>query len=369
MLAFNLQPLPLPPYQEEPQLFSINEHLELMRYAFVATESLNELNMLRKVIPTDLTSVFKLTESVQSTRIEGTQTTLDEVMEAEAVQREGSVDVQEVLNYQKALDLGINIAIRNDYPLSTSLLKDIHKEILYRARGASRNPGEFRTNQNWIGSETGGIENAQYVPPIAARVPELMGNLDKFINEPNDKFHPLIMAGIIHAQFESIHPFLDGNGRVGRLLISLFLLKEKVCGDHIVFVSEELERNKFKYYSLLNNLRTEQPRWFDWLAFFLKSISNQAQNEIFKAQKIFHLLDFYTKNKIIRESMNGYKILLQVFSSPVFTAKNIQQELNISNATVNKWLKYFVKEGIIYPNNKKRGIVYRNYELMDILNH
>lgn len=369
MLAFNLQSLPLPPYQEEPQLFSINEHLELMRYAFVATESLNELNMLRKVIPTDLTSVFKLTESVQSTRIEGTQTTLDEVMEAEAVQREGSVDVQEVLNYQKALDLGINIAIRNDYPLSTSLLKDIHKEILYRARGASRNPGEFRTNQNWIGSETGGIENAQYVPPIAARVPELMGNLDKFINEPNDKFHPLIMAGIIHAQFESIHPFLDGNGRVGRLLISLFLLKEKVCGDHIVFVSEELERNKFKYYSLLNNLRTEQPRWFDWLVFFLKSISNQAQNEIFKAKKIFHLLDFYTKNKTIMESMNGYKILLQVFSNPVFTAKNIQQELNISNATVNKWLKYFVEKGIIYPNNKKRGIVYRNYELMDILNH
>ncbi|MBI0159380.1 MULTISPECIES: Fic family protein [unclassified Snodgrassella] len=369
MLAFNLQPLPLPPYQEEPQLFSINEHLELMRYAFVATESLNELNMLRKVIPTDLTSVFKLTESVQSTRIEGTQTTLDEVMEAEAVQREGNVDVQEVLNYQKALDLGINIAIRNDYPLSTSLLKDIHKEILYRARGASRNPGEFRTNQNWIGSETGGIENAQYVPPIAARVPELMGNLDKFINETNDKFHPLIMAGIIHAQFESIHPFLDGNGRVGRLLISLFLLKEKVCGDHIVFVSEELERNKFKYYSLLNNLRTEQPRWFDWLAFFLKSISNQAQNEIFKAKKIFHLLDFYTKNKTIMESMNGYKILLQVFSNPVFTAKNIQQELNISNATVNKWLKYFVEKGIIYPNNKKRGIVYRNYELMDILNH
>lgn len=369
MLAFNLQPLPLPPYHEEPQLFRANEHLELMRYVVQAIESLNELNMLRKVIPTDLTSVFKLTESVQSTKIEGTQATLDEVMEAEAIQKEGSVDVQEVLNYQNALDLGINKAIRNDYPLSTSLLKEIHKEILYRSRGASRNPGEFRTNQNWIGSETGGIEKAQYVPPIAARVPELMGNLDKFINEPNDKFHPLIMAGIIHAQFESIHPFLDGNGRVGRLLISLFLLKEKVCGDHIVFVSEELERNKFKYYSLLNNLRTEQPKWFDWLAFFLKSITRQAQNEILKANKIFDLLKFHLMDKTIGESMNGYTILLQVFSNPVFTAKNIQQALNLSNGTVNKWLKYFVEKGIIYPNDKKRGVVYRNYELMDILNH
>lgn len=370
MPAFDLPLLPLPPYDGEPPFISDIEHLNLMRQVVKTTNTLNELHQLRAQIPTNLASVYKLTESVQSTRIEGTQATFAEVMEVEAIHKvDENEDVREVVNYQNALDLGISTCIENDYPLTTSLLKLIHEKILYKSRGASRSPGEFRKNQNWIGRGNGGIENAEYIPPIATRVPELMGNLDKFINEPNDKFHPLLMAGIIHAQFESIHPFLDGNGRVGRLLISLFLLKKKVCGNNIIFVSEELERNKFKYYSLLNNLRTQKPKWFEWLDFFLTSIEKQANKDIQQANRIMALMNYYMISDKIYENMTVRKIFYFILSKPIFTSKMIQEYHGYSNATVNKWLRYFVELGLIYPDNKKRNTLYRCYELLDILHH
>ncbi|MDF7676082.1 Fic family protein [Neisseriaceae bacterium ESL0693] len=360
--AFNLPFLPIELDSEK--------HLKLMRIVVRVKDRLNELNNLCAMIPTDLASVLTLAESVQSTKIEGTQATFDEVMEAEAIEKDNKkVDVQEVLNYRSALNLGVERIVENDYPLSVSLIRQIHAEVLNNSRGARRDPGEFRRIQNWIGSSAGGIDSADYIPPVSYLVPDLMGNLEKFINEPNDEFDPLIMAGIIHAQFESIHPFLDGNGRVGRLLITLFLLKKGVCGENKIFVSEELERNKYKYYSMLNGLRTENPKWFEWLEFFLTSIENQAKKQIIKANKISYLLDKYWNDEEIQNSNAAQKILLCSFSSPVFTARNIQNKSGYTNATINKWLKYFVSKGIVYSNNKKRNIVYRNYELLDIVNN
>lgn len=370
MTIFYLLPLPLPPYDREPPFIRDIEHLNLMRRVANITNTLSELRQLRAQIPTNLASVYKLTESVQSTRIEGTQATFAEVMEVEAIHKvDENEDVREVVNYQNALDLGISIYIENDYPLTTSLLKSIHEKILYNSRRVSRFPGEFRKNQNWIGRGNGGNENAEYILPIAARVPELMGNLEKFINEPNNKFHPLLMAGIIHAQFESIHPFLDGNGRVGRLLISLFLLKKKVCGNYIISVSEELNRNKFKYYSLLNNLRTEKPKWFEWLDFFLTSIEKQANKDIQQANRIMALMNRYMtqdkkfENKIVRN------IFYFILCKPIVTSKMIQENHGYSTATINKWLRYFVDLGLIYPDDKKRNTLYRCYELLDILSY
>lgn len=356
-IAFDLQPLPIP--------LSSEEHLDLMKIVVRARTNLTKLNHLLSIIPTNLSSVFTLTESVQSTKIEGTQATFDEVMEVEATNRDGNVDIQEVINYRDALSYGIDKIKNQDYPISISFIKEMHKIILNNSRGASRAPGEFRRIQNWIGGAK--IETASYIPPMASQVMDLMGNLEKFINEPSDEFDPLIMAGIMHAQFESIHPFLDGNGRVGRLLISLFLLKEGIAGDNIIFVSEELEKNKFKYYSLLNNLRTDKPEWYEWLRFFLKSVDNQADKYIAKANKVQALLANLWKDEKIANSSVAQDILFYSFSHPVFTVKNIEKAHGYSNATINRWLKYFVSKNIVYPNNATRNVVYRNYELSDIL--
>lgn len=356
-MPFDLPKLPIS--------LSAEEHLDLMRVVVRAHNSLNTLNGLRKIIPTDLFSVFTLTESVQSTRIEGTQATFDEVMEVEATNQDGSVDVQEVRNYRDALNFGVDKIINQDHPITISLIKELHKIILNNSRGAGRAPGEFRRMQNWIGGDD--IKKASYVPPIASKVMELMGNLEVFLNEPNGEFDPLIMAGIMHAQFESIHPFLDGNGRVGRLLITLFLLKKGVCDNSIIFVSEELERNKFKYYSLLNNLRTGKPEWYEWLKFFLVSVDAQAKKYIKTAEGVQDLLSSLWKDEKISTNATAQKILVFSFSHPVFTAKNIEEALGITNATANRWLKYFTSKKIVYPNDNKRNVVYRNYDLIDIL--
>lgn len=358
----NVMPFDLP---KLPITLSAEEHLDLMRVVVRANKSLNILHALKEIIPTDLFSVFTLTESVQSTRIEGTQATFDEVMEVESTNKHGSVDVQEVRNYRDALNFGVNKIMTQDHPITLSFIKDLHKIILNNSRGASRAPGEFRRMQNWIGGDD--IKNASYIPPIASNVTDLMGNLEIFLNEPNDEFDPLIMAGIMHAQFESIHPFLDGNGRVGRLLITLFLLKEKVCGDSIIFVSEELERNKFKYYSLLNDLRTDDPKWYEWLKFFLDSVDLQARKYIKTAEMVKNLIGKLLQDEKVSKSTTAQNMILFIFSHPVFTAKSMGGALEVTNATVNRWLKYFVSKKIIYPDDSKRNIVYRNYDLIDIL--
>lgn len=358
----NTMPFDLP---KLPIHLSAEEHLDLMKIVVKANNSLNNLHALKQIIPTDLFSVFTLAESVQSTRIEGTQATFDEVMEVEATNQDGNVDVQEVRNYRDALNFGVNKIVAQEHPITISFIKELHRIVLNNSRGASRAPGEFRRIQNWIGGDD--IKKASYVPPISSKVMELMGDLEIFLNEPNDDFHPLIMAGIMHAQFESIHPFLDGNGRVGRLLITLFLLKEKVCGDSIIFVSEELERNKFKYYSLLNNLRTDKPEWHEWLKFFLVSVDTQAQKYLQTAEGVKKLLSSLWADEKISKSTTAQSILLYSFSHPIFTAKNIEGACGITNATANRWLKYFVSKKIVYPNDNKRNIVYRNYDLIDIL--
>lgn len=357
-IPFNLPKLPIS--------LSAEEHLDLMKIVVKAHNSLNTLQALKQVVPTDLFSVFSLAESVQSTRIEGTQATLDEVMEVEATHQDGNVDVQEVRNYRDALNFGVQKITDQDHPITISFIKELHKIILNNSRGASRAPGEFRRVQNWIGG--GDMNRASYIPPIASNVMDLMGNLEVFLNETNDEFDPLIMAGIMHAQFESIHPFLDGNGRVGRLLITLFLLKKRVCGNSIIFVSEELERNKFKYYTLLNNLRKDEPEWYEWLKFFLTSVDTQARKYIKTAEEVQELLSSLWKDEKISTNSTAQKILIFSFSHPVFTAKNIEEALGITNATANRWLKYFISQKIVYPNDQKRNIIYRNYDLIDILN-
>lgn len=338
--------------------------LKLYKKVIVAKSKMTEFSVLldRNVISDDLLWLFSLNESVQSTRIEGTQATFDEIMEADITQK-FNIDTLEVRNYIDALIKGEKLL--KSIPISTRLILELHREILKEGRGKNRSPGEYRKTQNWIGP-TKKIEDASYIPPSPDKLADYMANLEKYINDDFiEEIDPLIKVAIIHAQFESIHPFLDGNGRVGRVLIMLYLLDKKVMSKPSFFVSEELEKNKFKYYSMLNNLRIENPKWEEWIMFFLDSVIRQAEKNIDKLRKVEELYDdiclFADKNNIKREFVNA------IFKRPLFMIKTLQNELNISYSAAKNNVVKLLGTGKIFNNGNRRNTLYFFTDLMDIL--
>ncbi|WP_443663560.1 Fic family protein, partial [Clostridium sp.] len=213
----------------------------------------NEKLKSSKVRPDLLMDLFSLKEALESSKIEGTQATIDEMLEYRSDEKNVTDDIKEVTNYYIALQEGVyGLKI---LPLSSRLIKNLHKTLLGGGvRGGSKTPGEFRSVQNYIGTQGSNIENASYIPPEPQLVDSFMSNLDEFINE-NDDINDLIKIALIHAQFETIHPFLDGNGRIGRILIPLYLYNKGFISSANLFVSESLEKDKYKYYDLLNATR------------------------------------------------------------------------------------------------------------------
>lgn len=316
----------------------------------------------RSPIKKELLMLFSMTESVQSTRIEGTQTSFSDVMEAE-VTGETNKDIVEVLNYFNALKQAEELL--KNIPISTRMFYTLHRTLLLDSRGQNRSPGEYRRVQNFIGP-TKNIKDATYIPPTPDLVHRYMDNLEKYINdEYEDDFGYFAKAGIIHGQFETIHPFLDGNGRMGRILIIIYLLDKKVISYPAFFVSEELEKSKHKYYALLNGLRLDKPKWKEWLMFFLEASMKQADKYIHKLLTIEQLYndltDFAEKENIRKDA------ILFLFSKPVFNIKNMQKELTVSYNSANRYTNKLEKTGKIYGNDKKRNRTYYFYDLIEIL--
>lgn len=306
-------------------------------------------------------NLFSLNESVQSTKIEGTQATFIDVIESKATGAY-SKDLQEVLNYIEALSIGRDLL--KSIPISTRLFNNLHSTLLKNSRGYNRSPGEFRKIQNFIGPNNN-IEDATYIPPEPQYIPSLISNLEEYINTNVSTLDPLIKAAIIHAQFESIHPYLDGNGRLGRVLIMLYLLDSKVISQPSFFISEELEKNKFKYYALLNDLRTENPQWFDWINFFLESAVKQADKYLIKLKAVD---DYYSKAINFAADNNIHiNYINLMFEKIVFTAKDFSERIDASYNTINKNINKLVEAKFIYPDDKKRNKIYRAYDLLDIL--
>lgn len=339
--------------------------LELMKIETDARVKIERYNSILKRSPIreEIFLMFSLDESLQSTRIEGTQATFDEVISSE-ITGDKRVDIIEVHNYLEALDQGVELL--KVLPISTRLLLNLHKTILANARGENRNPGEYRKVQNFIGP-TSRIEDATYIPPEANLLPDYISNLEKYINDDDmeNKLGYLVKAAIIHAQFETIHPFLDGNGRIGRILIILYLLNKGVINKPTFYISQELEKNKYKYYNLLNNLRNENPNWVEWIKFFLSCSILQADHYINKLEKIEKLyeemLEISEKHKI-RTDLVKY-----IFKSPVFDISTIQKKLGISYNAVRNNVDKLIKANKIYPDDKKRNKTYRFYDLLDIM--
>lgn len=303
-------------------------------------------------------NLFLLNESVQSTKIEGTQATFVDIIESKVTGYK-SQDLQEVQNYIEALETGRELL--KTIPISTRLFNSLHKILLKDSRGASRNPGEYRRIQNFIGP-TNKIEDATYIPPEPQHINSLIGNLEEYINGDISVLDPLLKSAIIHAQFESIHPYLDGNGRLGRVLIMLYLLENKVISQPSFFISEELEKNKFKYYTLLNNLRSDNPKWFEWIEFFLDSAIKQADKYLAKLKAV----DEYYAKAINFASDNNIHInyINVIFEKIVLTSKDFEGRVDVSYNTINKNINKLVDAGFLYADDKKRNKVYRAYDLL-----
>lgn len=332
------------------------------------------------IVSDGLIQILSLSESVESTRIEGTQVTFSDMVE-EKNDKHPRWEIQEVSNYQKALILGYE-RIQNGYPISTRLFKELHQTLMENGRGSTQAAGHFRKIQNFIGP-TKRIEDASYIPVSADKINEYMENLEYFMNgHPygeklpvshlddaeyifDENSDPLIKAAIIHAQFESIHPFLDGNGRLGRILIVLYLLQSKLIRKPIFFVSEELEKERARYYKLLNGVRGNQPDWGKWILFFLNACDRMAErihNKLDRAEQLAR------KGLSLCETESERKVWLYTFSNPFTTVAEVYNHLQISPNTARKALNSLDEKELLFADTDvKRNKKYRNYDLMRIL--
>lgn len=306
-------------------------------------------------------------EAVLSSQIEGTQSTLSDLLrfETEAISGEPVDDIREVSNYVDAMMFGLERM--RQLPLSLRLIREMHQRLLDSRRGGRRSPGEFRTSQNWIGGTRPG--NAMFVPPPANEVMTCLGDWERFIHEETPSIPPLIKAGLIHVQFETIHPFLDGNGRLGRLLITLFLCATGVLQQPLLYLSLYFKSRRPDYYRLLQEVR-EYGTWEAWLEFFLDGVAETADQAFETANRIARLFHD-DRERIVRESERTGSVL-QIHeimrTSPYLTAASAAKRSGLTVPTVNAALDQLQRLGVVEEaTGRRRGrvFVYRAY--MDIL--
>lgn len=356
-----------------PITFDAESELSFYKKVVEASSMLEKLKqkMRYSLVSESFLQLMTLQESVQSTRIEGTQVTFSEMLEDEIDQKEDWEKI-EVRNYQRALTIGIE-TIQAGYPLSERLIRDMHNTLMNDGRGSTSARGEYRTIQNFIGP-TNEIKDASYVPPEPQLMGEYMANLERYINghpymdEDKDNLHPLIKAAIIHAQFESIHPFLDGNGRLGRILIVLYMLQSNIIDSPSFFLSEELEKEKYKYYSMLNGIRAiniPKPDWHSWITFFLDATIRMANRQINKLEQAERLFEEGLK-KIKQPSTE--KVWGALFKYPIATVHQIEKETQLAPVTIRKSLNQLIELSFVFGDDQKRNRRFFHYDLIRIIN-
>ncbi|GAA5335288.1 Fic family protein [Thermus hydrothermalis] len=360
--AFVPDPLP-PPLEWTPPLVRLLDE---------ARGNLGELAGLLHTLPNPYLFIrpFIRKEAVLSSRIEGTQASLVDVyaMEAQAPLfpnpnlRE---DAQEVLNYIRALERGR--ALLKELPLSLRLLKEMHAVLLQGVRGQNRAPGEFRRAQNWIGPPGCTLAEARYVPPPPGPMLEALDALERFWHSDHG-LPPLVEIALVHYQFEAIHPFLDGNGRIGRLLITLMLLERNLLPEPALYLSAYFERHRSQYYDLL--LRVSQTGdWMSWIVFFLKGVKTEAKDATQKAQRLIALRQNWRQ---IYQDKGGSAHLLALidllFEQPVLTASIVRERLEVTHAWAMRLIGRLVEDGILTPlSQARRNRLYGAREILQTL--
>jgi len=347
-------PFPLPP--ADPPLI-LDETLR--GHLGKAEHNLSRLELAGEVVPSLDWFIYGFVrkEAVISSQIEGTQASLIDLLTFEATDRTGEslkADVEEVCNYIDALKYAREqLRRKRGLPLSIRLLKETHKRLMSGVRGGDKQPGEVRRSQNWIGGTRPG--NAVYVPPPPQALAQLLGALEKYIHS-DDSLPPLIRAGLLHAQFETIHPFLDGNGRLGRLLVTLALEHWKLLSQPLLYLSLFFKRHRDEYYRLLNRIRTEGD-WEAWIAFFLEGVAVIAEEAAGVARDLFELVSRDRERLLARP--DSTVISLRLFErlpvKPILTAANVVAQLETTKPTAMKALNLLVEAGILSEiTGKKR---------------
>ncbi len=340
----------------------INELLEK------ASLKLGELNSFSRFVPdTDMfimMHIFK--EAVVSSRIEGTHTNIEEALvEENEIDPERRDDRKEVSNYVSAMNAAIEDL--QTLPLSNRLIKKTHKILLSGGRGDRKNPGEFRQSQNWIGGAS--LADAVFIPPAHSKLPELMSDLELFLHHSESNVPHLVKIAIAHYQFETIHPFLDGNGRIGRLLITLYLVSSGILDKPLLYLSDFFEKNKTLYYDNLTFVRTKNDLG-QWMKFFLTGVIQTAENSVATLKRITELKASIEKERILlmgKRAKQGQEFLHQLFRRPVVTIKDAQNITGLSPKAANALVKVFVEQKILIETTgyqRNRVFVFNEYVKM-----
>jgi len=354
-------PAPLPP---DPPVQITGELQSLLSQADLA---LGRLDGSIQTLPHPDLFVYMYVrkEAVLSSQIEGTQSSLQDVLAAEAkiLAPDRPRDVDEVVNYVGAMNYGI--ARLTDLPVSVRLIREIHAELLKGARGSHLTPGELRTSQNWIGPPGSTLNDATFVPPPPNEVPNALTDLEKFLHSKVD-LPLLIKIGLAHAQFETIHPFLDGNGRVGRLLITFLLCEQKVLLKPVLYLSHYFKRHRQEYYDRLQSVR-DTGSWEPWLIFFLRGIVEVAGQATETARRILTLREQHRlaiTEKLGRAAGNGHRVLEQIYEHPIVSVHEVRAMINTTYPAANNLVSRMVDIGILKETTGKarhRRFMYEKY--------
>ena len=296
-------------------------------------------------------------EAVLSSQIEGTQSTLEDVLafEAQGTSNDTPKDVEEVVNYVRAMNHGLRRL--DELPLSLRLLCEIHGELMHNVRGGEKTPGAFRTSQNWIGPAGSSLATASFVPPPPHELMNTLGDLEKFLHDGKTSVPLLIRCGLAHAQFETIHPFLDGNGRVGRLLITLILCEERALSRPLLYLSVFLKANRAEYYDRLTAIR-EHGHWEQWLKFFLRGISQTAKAATRTATDIVHMREAH--RSAVVKSAKTLKLLDSLLQQPVTSPKRIAEIVGCTHPTAVKLARDLEARGWLHEvTGFERNRLYR----------
>jgi len=342
---------------------------ELIYLLDKASSNLGKLNGIGKNLPDkDLfISMYVEKEALVSSQIEGTQASLSDVLQYNKIDEGKRKETEDVVNYVHALNYGINLL--NELPISGRFLKVIHKELLRGVRGKDKNPGEMRHSQNWIGPQGCTLSNASFVPPSVDKMVEEFSDLEKYMND-DTVLAPLIKIALIHYQFETIHPFLDGNGRLGRILIPLWLKEQGLLDDSLLYLSLFFKKNQYEYYGLLMDVRLKG-EYERWIKFFLNGVIEMSNNSITTIDRITALKNnvIDTINSIeLKNKSNIFKVIDYIFRHPYFDSTDLRETLNVSKPTVSSIIKKLLDYNIIdMEEEKKRYVKYKFTSYISIL--
>src|SRR5580704_5490047 len=335
-------PPPLPPVPEV-DLTGLHRLIER------ANQGLGRLNGMSRLLPDIrfLLYLYVRKEALVSSQIEGTQSSFADLLlfENDEAPKVPVEDVEEVSNYVAAMQHGLR-RLRGGFPLSLRLIREIHAILLRGGRGSGKMPGEFRRTQNWIGGTRPG--NASFVPPPPERLLESLDSFERFLHDGRHKLPVLVEAGLVHVQFESIHPFLDGNGRLGRLLITLFLCSKGVITEPLLYPSLYMKTHRNRYYELLQRIRTEGA-WEEWLQFFLEGIGSAAQDAADTAERTLRLFvqDKEKIQKLGRAAASALRLHEFLQTSPYIRIGTAAKGLHLTVPTITKSLNHLSRLGIV----------------------